>query len=188
MQLPAEPGENFVGLGQPLGQHHPHRIAGSHPHLLDCGQPAGGQRGRDQAEITADVVRPFEYRSVFPAPGVDLRQRIQNRRRADPQPEAASHQTQQVARLQRSGQRQEAGEEVELAALRARPFRGCDLVQRVDDCGYLQARLPIARCHHQQLLGGLAEIAGFPRRRDSLVGLDACRCRDGSHCHLLGQP
>ena len=122
-------------------------------------------------------------------PGVHLRQRVQNRRRADPQPQVAGHQTQQVARLQRSGQRQEAGEQVELAALRARPFGGWR-----SGAACRRLRLPAGSAPDrpavasQQLLGGLAEIAGFPHRGDNLVRLDAGRCRDGAQRHLLGQP
>ena len=111
---------------------------------LDCSQSARHQRRRDEAEIAADVVRPLQHRPVLAAARVHLRQRVENRRRADSQPQTAGDQAQQVAGLQRSGPRQKAGEQLELAALRARSFGAGDLVQCVDDCGNLQAWLPIA--------------------------------------------
>ena len=123
----------------------------------------------------------------LPAAGVHLRQRVQDRRRADPQPQVAGDQAEQVAGLQRGGPRQKAGQQLELAALRAGPFGAGDLVQCVDDCGDLQAWLPICGGRGQQLLGGLAEVAGLPHRGDDLARLDAGRRRDGAQRHLLGQ-
>jgi hypothetical protein len=67
-------------------------------------------------------------------------------------------------------------------------LRPGDLVQCVDDCGYLQAGLAIASCRREQLLSGLAEIAGAPYRREDLLGREVRRCRYGAQRHLLGEP
>ena len=100
----------------------------------------------------------------------------------------AGHQTQQIAGLQRGRQRQKPGQQVELAALRARPFGAGDQMQCVNDCGYLQAWLPIFGLRRQQLLGGLAEVASFPHRRDNLPRHDTSRCRNRTQCQLFGEP
>ena len=161
--LAAQPGQDLVGLGQPLGEHDPHRVARPHLHLLDRRQPAAGQRLGDHAEVAADVVRPLQHRAVGLAAGVHPDQRVEDRRRADAEPQVAGDQAQHVARLQRGGPVEQAGQQVELAALRAGALGRGDLVQRVDHLGDVQAA---AARSGQQRLGRLAEVAlaRAPRR------------------------
>ena len=95
--LAAELGQDLRGLGQPLGQHHPDRVARPHPQPLHRVQPVADQRAGDQAEVAADVVPPLQHRPVLPAAGVDVGQRVQDGRRADAEPQVAGDQPEQVA-------------------------------------------------------------------------------------------
>ena len=85
--LPAQLGEDLRGVGQPLGEHGPHRVARPDLDLLDRRHPAAGQRGGDLAQVTADVVGAFQYRPGGPPARVHLRERVQDGGRADAQPQ-----------------------------------------------------------------------------------------------------
>ena len=101
----AQFGQDLDGVGQPLGEHDPHRVAGAHLDSFDRRQSAAGECRSNQAEVTADVVRALQHRPGGTATGVDERESVQDGRGSDSQPEAAGHQTQQVASLQWGGQR-----------------------------------------------------------------------------------
>ena len=119
---PAQPGQDLVGVGQPLGEHDPHRVPRLDPQLLHRGQPAACQGGGDLAEVAADVVAALEHRPGGLAARVDLGERVQDGGRADAEPQVPGHQAQQVAGLQRGGPGQQPGQQLQLRALRARPL------------------------------------------------------------------
>jgi hypothetical protein len=96
---PAELGQDLLAVGQPLGQHGPHRVTRTHLDLLDRRHPAVHQNGRDPAQVTADVVGTFQHRPIGSAAGVHLRERVQDGRCADPQPQPLGDQAEQVAGL-----------------------------------------------------------------------------------------
>ena len=105
----AQLGQDLRGVGKPLGQHHPRRVAGPDPQPRHRVQAAADQRGGHQPEVAADVVRPLQRRPVLPAAGVHHGQRVEDGRRPDAEPEVAGDQPQQVAALQRGGLRQQPG-------------------------------------------------------------------------------
>jgi hypothetical protein len=112
-----EPGEDLGGVGQPLREHRPDRVARADVQPLHRRQPAGGQRRGDQAEVAADVVPALQDRPGGAATGVHLGQRVQDRWRADAQPQRAGDQTQQVAGFQRGGRPQQLDEQCQLLRL-----------------------------------------------------------------------
>jgi hypothetical protein len=101
--LPAQLGEDLPGVGQPLGEHDPDRVARADLQLLDRGQPPVDQGGGDQAEVAADVVGALQHRPRRPAAGVHQRERVEDGGSADAQPQRAGDQAQQVAGLERGG-------------------------------------------------------------------------------------
>ena len=113
----AQLGQDLGGVGQPLGQHGPHRVARAHLEPLDRRQPAVGEGGGDPSEVAADVIGPFQHRPGGPPTGARLRERVQDGWRADPQPQAPGDQAQQVAGLQRGGLGEQAGQQLQLAPL-----------------------------------------------------------------------
>ena len=125
--LAAQLGQDLRRVRQPLGEHGPHRVARLHLELLDRRQPAADQRGGDLAQVAADVVGAFQHRPGGPAARMDLGERIQDGGRADAQPQAPGDQAQQVAGLQRGGLGEQPGQQLQLAALRARSLGRGDL-------------------------------------------------------------
>ena len=186
--LPAQPGQDLRGVGGPLGEHGAHRVAGAHLQPLDRRHPATGQSGGDQAEVAADVVAAFQHRPGGPATGVHLRERVQDGGGADAQPQAAGDQAEQVAGLQRGGLGEQAGQQVQLATLRALPFGLGDPVQGVDHRRDLQARRSAGGDDGEQLLAGLPEVAGLPHAESDLLGTGAGGGGDRADGELLGQP
>ena len=147
-------------------------------------EPAAGQRLGDHPEVAADVVGPLQNGPVGLAPGVHPHQRVEDRRRADAEPEIAGDQTQHVPRLQRCGSPEQPGQQVELATLRAGTLRRGDLVECLDDLADRHARRPLG----QQCFRSLAEVAPGPHGRGHRVGLDAYGAGDRTDRQLLGQP
>ena len=161
--------------------------------LLDGLQPFERLRVRnegrgDETEVAADVVRALEHRPLLPPAGVHLGQRVEDRRRPDPEPEIARHQPEQVAGLQRCRPPDQAGEQFELPTLRANPRGGGDLQQSVDDLGDPQTGRPVPRRLRDQQFGTLTKIAGLADGRDDLLGRAADRGADRTHGQLLGHP
>ncbi len=115
------------------------------------------------------------------------RERVQDGGGADPQAQPAGDQAQQVAGLQRGGLGEQPGQQVQLAALRALPFGLGDLVERVDHDRDWQARRPVPGDDGQQLLAGLAKVAGLPQADIDLLGAGAGRGGDRADGELLGQ-
>ena len=185
--LPAQLGQDLRRLGQPLGQHGPHRVARAYADLLDRGQAAGRQGGGDPAQVAADVVGAFQHRPGGPPAGVHLGQGVQDGGRADAQSQPLGDQPQQVAGLQRGGPGEQPGQQVQFAALRARPFGRRDLVQRVYHGGDRQGGRPVARGHCQQLLGGHPQVAGFPDPGGDLFLAGAGGGGDRADGELFGQ-
>ena len=106
----AQLGQDLRGVGQPLGQHGPHRAARPHPESLHRRHAAVGQDGGDPAQVAADVVGAFQHRPGGPPAGVRLRQCIQDGGRADAQPQVPGDQAEQVPGLQRGGLAEQAGQ------------------------------------------------------------------------------
>ena len=140
----AELGQDLLRHRQPLGEHHPDRMAGPDPQLLHRLQAAGDQRRGDQAEVAADVVRPLEHRPLLadrrraPRPARRGWSACRSRAAGCRSPAAAGS-----APPAASPARCSPAEQVELAALRAGARRRGDLQQRVDDLLDLQSRRPI---------------------------------------------
>jgi hypothetical protein len=107
--LPAQLCQDLRGVGQPLGEHDPDRVARADLELFDRREPAPDQGGGDPAEVAADVIGAFQHRPGRPAAGVCLRERVQDGGRSDPQPQPPGDQAQQVAGLQRGGLGEQAG-------------------------------------------------------------------------------
>jgi hypothetical protein len=118
----AQLGQDLGGVGQPLGQHGPHRVARLDVQLLHRGQPAADQRGRDQADVAADVVAALEHLALGSPARVDLGQRVQDGGRADAEPQVPGDQAEQVPGFQRRGLAEQPGQQLQLAALRALPL------------------------------------------------------------------
>ena len=117
---PAQAGQDLPGVGQPLRQHDPHRVARLDPQPLHRGQAAAVQGGRDLAEVAADVVTALEHRPGGLAARVHLGERVQDGGRADAEPQVLGDQPQQVPGLQRGGPAEQSGQQLQLAALRTR--------------------------------------------------------------------
>ena len=185
--LPAQLGQDLVRLGEPLGQHGPHRVARADLDLLGRRQAAGGQGGGDPAQVAADVVGAFQHRPGGPPAGVDLGQRVQDGGRADAQPQPLGDQAQQVAGLQRGGLAEQPGQQVQLAALRPLSLGRGDLVQGVHHGGDRQRLAGRSAAGGQQLLGGQAEIPGLPQQGGDLPGFNSGGGGDRADGELLGQ-
>jgi hypothetical protein len=82
--LPAQLDQDLRRVGQPLGEHGPHRVTRAHLELLGRRHPAAGQSGGDLAQVAADVAGAFQDRPGGPPAGVHLRQRVQDGGRSDP--------------------------------------------------------------------------------------------------------
>ena len=184
---PAQLGQDLAGVGQPLGQHGPHRVARPDVQLLHRGQSAADQRGGDQSYVAADVVGALQHLPLGPPARVDLGQRVQDGGRADAQPQVPGDQAEQVPGLQRGGPAEQPGQQLQLAPLRALPLRRGDLAQGVHHGGDLQAGRPIGRRLVQQLLGRLAQIAGLPYAQRDQGGLGTGGGAERPDRQLLGQ-
>jgi hypothetical protein len=187
---PAQPGQDLRGVGQPLGQHDPHRVARLHPQLFHRGQPAARQRGGDLAEVAADVVAALQHRPGGLAARVHLGKRVQDGGRADAEPQVPGDQAQQVAGLQRGGPGEQSGQQFQFAALRARSLGGGDRAQRAHDPGDLKAGGPRAGSVNglfKQPLGGLTKVADLPHQRGHPRGVGAAGGGQRAHRELLRQ-
>jgi len=122
---------------------------------------------------------------------VHQRERVEDGGSADAQPQRAGDQAQQVPGLQRSGLREQAGQQLQLAALGAGSFGLGDLVQGVDHLGDRHggrsAGHPAGHGGGQQLLGGLAEVAGLPHTGGDLLGRVPGRGGHRPDGQLLGE-
>ena len=185
--FPAELGQDPGRVGQPLGQHGPHRVTRADLDLSGRRQAAFGQGGGDPAQVAADVVGAFQHRPGGPPAGVHLGQRVQDGGRADAQPQPLGEVAQQVAGLQRGGLAEQPGQQVQLAALRPRSLGRGDLVQRVHHSADRQRRRPAGRGGGQQLLGGQPEIPGLPHQAGNLPGVDSGGGGHRADRELLGQ-
>jgi hypothetical protein len=170
---PAQLGQDLGRLAHPLGEHGPHRVARPHLHRLHRGQPLGGQGGRDQAQVRADVVGPLQDLSLPAAAGVHLGQGVEDGGGADPQPQRGRDRAQQVAGLQRGRLVQQGDQALQLAGLGAGPLGLGDLVQAGEHPLHLQGGRPGAGRLTQQLLGGQAQVAGVAGGGQDLLGGDA---------------
>jgi hypothetical protein len=186
--LPAQLGQDLRAFGEPLRQHGPHRAARRHPQFLDRGEPVSDQDPSDSPQVAADVIGAFQYRPGGLPAGLHLGQRVQDGGRTDAQPQVPGDQAQQVAGLQRGGQGEQPAQQLQLAALRARPFRRGDLAQRGHHDRDLQAGRPPVAARGQQLLGGLPQVAHLPHQPSHLSRLCTGGGAHRAHGHLLGQP